>query len=64
MSIYRDRNNYVEIEGVDYLRADVYEEIIDSIEAQVCDALSSMDKGVTWIEDAYYTIKALSKDLY
>lgn len=53
-----------DIDGERYVKLNYYDEVITDIESRVVDAMSSMDKGVPWIGDAYDAIKALAKDLY
>jgi hypothetical protein len=65
MSLYRDDNNIFEIDGVEYIQADVYNEVINDIERRVKEACDYMKKNPPrWISDALDTLEELEKDLY
>lgn len=64
MSLYRNPNDLIEIDGKEYMEADVFKEIIDDIEARVSIAYESLKRGLKWAGDAYDEIEGLAKDLY
>ncbi len=62
-SLYRDDNLFIEIDGVEYVQKDVYDEIINDIEGRVRQADEYMKKNPPrWIGDAFEEIEKLLED--
>lgn len=58
-SIYRDDNNYIRVNEVNYIEADVYEEIINDIEERVNRIRANMQLSTRWIGEAFDEVEEL-----